>query len=242
MYVLIKLQDTLKWDELLQVFNAKDESEWTEEERQKFKEMVPHYEEISKDIDALADPSDIGTDPSILMDKSFDQITNADYADHMTNVENIPFAPPEFLNYNINWRKTKAFPDERLAHFIDPTHEEYRTGNAQDERHCPGKRQRKGRNALLKCHKMDLDALNYLDVLTLSRYLTDDAEILGRKDTGLCTKCQRKVTQAVKRARNFGILPHIGEYHIRDGRPLHKEIRYHDILPNEIRFVSKTIL
>lgn len=87
-----------------------------------------------------------------------------------------------------------------------------------------------------------MDALNYLDVLTLTRYMTDSSEILGRRESGLCAKCQRKVARTIRRARNFGILPHIGEYHIRDGRPVHKELRYHDVMPNEIRFVSKTIL
>ena len=32
-----------------------------------------------------------------------------------------------------------------------------------------------------------------LDVMTLGNFLSEDGEIMGRKATGLCTKCQRKV-------------------------------------------------
>ncbi len=47
----------------------------------------------------------------------------------------------------------------------------------------------------MKCHKIDLDALNYLDITALGRFLSDDSEILGRKWTGLCAKCQRQVNE-----------------------------------------------
>lgn len=117
----------MKWDELLTLLNSKDESEWTEEERQKFKSIAPHFEDVMKEEDKL-DPRE---EADILTDKSFDHLTNADYANHMTNMEQIPFAPPEFLNYNVNWRKTKAFPDENLVHFIKPTHDEYRSATAE---------------------------------------------------------------------------------------------------------------
>lgn len=63
----------------------------------------------------------------------------------------------------------------------------------QGERACPGKRQRQGKNPVLRCHLIDLDALHHLDVISLHKFLSDDAEILGRRTTGLCAKCQRKV-------------------------------------------------
>ena len=46
---------------------------------------------------------------------------------------------------------------------------------------------------VLRCHKLDLDALHYLDVVTLRKFLSQDSEILRRSQTGLCSKCQRQV-------------------------------------------------
>ena len=57
---------------------------------------------------------------------------------------------------------------------------------------------------------VDLDEINYLDILTLRRFLSDDSEIMGGKHSGLCAKCQRKVAKTIKRARNYGIVPHLG--------------------------------
>lgn len=37
----------------------------------------------------------------------------------------------------------------------------------------------------------------------MSRYITDTGKILPRKYTGLCAKHQRRVTKALKRARNM---------------------------------------
>ena len=53
--------------------------------------------------------------------------------------------------------------------------------------------QRHGKTPELRCHLIDLDALNFLDVINLRRFLSDDGEILSRKVTGLCAKCQRQV-------------------------------------------------
>lgn len=63
----------------------------------------------------------------------------------------------------------------------------------QGSRACPGKLQRRGRFPELKCHKIDLDELSHLDVLSLKEYLTEDGEIIPKKGTGLCSKCQRQV-------------------------------------------------
>jgi small subunit ribosomal protein S18 len=79
---------------------------------------------------------------------------------------------------------------------------------------CPGKLQRGGAKGILRCTKIDLDALHYMDVMTLREYLTEDAEIMHRKRTGLCAKCQRSVARTIKHARSMGLLPHIGNYDI----------------------------
>jgi hypothetical protein len=59
--------------------------------------------------------------------------------------------------------------------------------------------------------------------MTLRTFMSDDSEILGRKATGLCAKCQRKVSQTIKRARNFGLVSHLGNFDIRPVHPLKPE-------------------
>jgi small subunit ribosomal protein S18 len=43
----------------------------------------------------------------------------------------------------------------------------------------------------------------------LSDFLTDKGKLLGRRTTGLCAGHQRKLTRAIKQARNLGILPYV---------------------------------
>ncbi|KAJ1422437.1 ribosomal protein S18-domain-containing protein [Ochromonadaceae sp. CCMP2298] len=101
---------------------------------------------------------------------------------------------------------------------------------------------RHGANPELRCHLIDLDEVTYVDVLTLRKYLSDDAEIMGRKATNLCAKCQRKVAKTIKTARNFGLLPHLGEFVLRDARPSSKKKRFHDASPGGAHIDSMTIL
>ncbi|MGA2910897.1 MAG: 30S ribosomal protein S18 [Candidatus Microgenomates bacterium] len=50
---------------------------------------------------------------------------------------------------------------------------------------------------------------DYKDVETLSRYMSDRAKVLGKDRTGICSKHQRRLSQAIKRARHLGLLPYI---------------------------------
>ena len=45
----------------------------------------------------------------------------------------------------------------------------------------------------------------------LSRYLTVWARIKTRRETRLCSRHQRKLTQAIKRARFLALLPYVGK-------------------------------
>jgi len=48
---------------------------------------------------------------------------------------------------------------------------------------------------------------DYKDYEELRPYLTDRARILATNRSGICSKHQRKVTSAIKRARHLGLLP-----------------------------------
>jgi ribosomal protein S18 len=86
------------------------------------------------------------------------------------------------------------------------------------------------------------DLLDHLDILTLKRFVSDDSEILGRKHTGLCARCQRKVAKTIKKSRNFGIMPHLGEFIIKDAVPVKRDQLVHDAVQNNNHVISKTIL
>ena len=53
--------------------------------------------------------------------------------------------------------------------------------------------------------------IDYKDINTLERYLTDRGKIVPRRITGNCAKHQRVVTQAIKRARSIALLPYVKE-------------------------------
>jgi len=48
---------------------------------------------------------------------------------------------------------------------------------------------------------------DYKDSKALEAYLTDRAKIVGRDRSGLCSKHQRRLSVAIKRARHLGLLP-----------------------------------
>ena len=56
-----------------------------------------------------------------------------------------------------------------------------------------------------------IEYVDYKDVNLLSRFLSDSSKILPRRVTGTSAKNQRKVSQAIKRARFMGLLPYVPE-------------------------------
>lgn len=48
---------------------------------------------------------------------------------------------------------------------------------------------------------------DYKDYKELETYLTDRAKIVSRDRSGLCSKHQRHLSVAIKRARHLGLLP-----------------------------------
>ena len=53
--------------------------------------------------------------------------------------------------------------------------------------------------------------INYKDVETLRRFITNHGKIRSRRHTGTCAKHQRELAQAIKRARHMALLPFTGE-------------------------------
>jgi small subunit ribosomal protein S18 len=61
------------------------------------------------------------------------------------------------------------------------------------------------------CHfcQVNAQAVNYKDTKTLQRYLSSFGKIVPRKRSGVCAWHQRKLANAIKRARFMGFLPFV---------------------------------
>jgi len=51
--------------------------------------------------------------------------------------------------------------------------------------------------------------VDYKNIETLQKLLTNRGKIYSRKRSGNCAGCQRKVKKAIKRARYMGLLPYV---------------------------------
>ncbi|TET94028.1 30S ribosomal protein S18 [Candidatus Aerophobetes bacterium Ae_b3b] len=52
------------------------------------------------------------------------------------------------------------------------------------------------------------DSINHLDVKALGYYIDSRARIKNRRRTGTCAKHQRKLSRAIKKAREMALLPY----------------------------------
>ncbi len=59
--------------------------------------------------------------------------------------------------------------------------------------------------------KSRIKYIDYKDPDFLIRFVNEQGKILPRRITGTSTKYQKKVAQAVKRARHLALLPYVGD-------------------------------
>jgi small subunit ribosomal protein S18 len=52
-----------------------------------------------------------------------------------------------------------------------------------------------------------IDAIPYRDVKLLGQFVAERGKIVPRRLTGVCTTHQRRLTRAIKQARNIALLP-----------------------------------
>jgi len=57
-----------------------------------------------------------------------------------------------------------------------------------------------------------IDKIDYKDVNTLRRFISDQGQIESRRRTGTCARHQRRLTLAIKRARFLALLPYTAEH------------------------------
>ncbi len=59
----------------------------------------------------------------------------------------------------------------------------------------------------------DVEMVDYKDPELLDRFLTDRGKILPRRATGACSRHQKQLSSAIKRARFLALIPYIKDYH-----------------------------
>ncbi len=55
-----------------------------------------------------------------------------------------------------------------------------------------------------------IDNINYKDVRLLGQFVAESGKIVPRRLTGVCTPHQRRLSDAIKQARNIALLPFAG--------------------------------
>ena len=55
-----------------------------------------------------------------------------------------------------------------------------------------------------------IEAINYKDVRLLAQFVAESGKITPRRLTGVCTPHQRRLSLAIKQARNIALLPFAG--------------------------------
>lgn len=54
----------------------------------------------------------------------------------------------------------------------------------------------------------DAQEIDYKDIATLKNYITESGKVVPSRITGTCSKYQRQLTRAIKRARHLSLLPY----------------------------------
>jgi small subunit ribosomal protein S18 len=56
-----------------------------------------------------------------------------------------------------------------------------------------------------------VDYIDYKDIRSLRQYVPERGKIMPRRISGVCSRCQRRLNQAIKKARHLALLPYTTE-------------------------------
>jgi small subunit ribosomal protein S18 len=76
----------------------------------------------------------------------------------------------------------------------------------------PGGRKFFRRKKVCKFCVEKIDSIQYRDVRLLQQFVAERGKIVPRRLTGVCTTHQRRLTRAIKQARNIALLPFAARY------------------------------
>ena len=67
------------------------------------------------------------------------------------------------------------------------------------------------RNRPRKYTRINVELIDYKDLSTLRRFMSDRGKVRSRRVTGLSRRHQQQLALAIKRARELALLPYVGE-------------------------------
>src|SRR5512133_748389 len=76
-----------------------------------------------------------------------------------------------------------------------------------DKAIATGKKQYFRRRKVCRFCVEKIDDINYKDVRMLNSFITEKGKIVPRRLSGVCAPHQRRLSEAVKQARNIALLP-----------------------------------
>ncbi|HXY15925.1 MAG TPA: 30S ribosomal protein S18 [Terriglobales bacterium] len=74
----------------------------------------------------------------------------------------------------------------------------------------PGGRKYFRRKKVCKFCVEKIEAINYKDIRLLAQFVAESGKIVPRRLSGVCTPHQRRLSSAIKQARNIALLPFAG--------------------------------
>jgi len=83
--------------------------------------------------------------------------------------------------------------------------------NDRSERSDRRPNQRRGRRKVCAFCIDRAEFIDYKDIAKLRKFMTERAKIMPRRMTGTCSKHQRELTVAIKKARHVALLPFVTE-------------------------------
>ncbi len=72
-------------------------------------------------------------------------------------------------------------------------------------------RVKRGRKKVCSFCVGKVENIDYKDVSALRRFISERAKIMPRRMTGVCSKHQRRLTIAIKRARHLALMPYVSD-------------------------------
>ena len=104
--------------------------------------------------------------------------------------------------------------EDRPARSERPDHSERRPrsgpGGPGGREGGPGGRKYFRRKKVCKFCVEKIEAINYKDIRLLAQFVAESGKIVPRRLTGVCTPHQRRLSSAIKQARNIALLPFAG--------------------------------
>jgi len=86
----------------------------------------------------------------------------------------------------------------------------YGQGGPGGSRDAGGGRKFFRRKKVCKFCTEKIESVNYKDVRLLAQFVAESGKIVPRRLTGVCTPHQRRLSAAIKQARNIALLPFAG--------------------------------